>query len=317
MMQVAVAVIRNAAGEVLLAQRAAHKFQGGLWEFPGGKLEPGEDVDAALKRECCEELGVEVLAWEPLITLTHHYPELSVVLHVAVVTDYRGEPQGLEGQPLTWAGAEALGDVDFPAANRSIVAALQLPSRYVITPADASPQSLLAGLQATLAAGDGSLVQLRAPRLPQAQLLSLAKRMLPICHAAGARLLVNTDPASAMSVGADGVHLSESMLRRLAQAGRPRPVPEERLLAASVHDVEGLSLAQQLGCDFVVLSPLAATASHPSAKPLGWTVFADWVRQAGQPVYALGGMRLEDVEKAKAAGAQGIAGISGLWQDAR
>ena len=118
---VAVAVLVNERGEVLLTRRHPERHQGGLWEFPGGKCEAGEDVAAALRRELREELDVDVEAHEALLSVTHDYPEQRVRLHVHLVTAYRGAARPREGQPLRWVAASELERYTFPAANAPIV----------------------------------------------------------------------------------------------------------------------------------------------------------------------------------------------------
>jgi 8-oxo-dGTP diphosphatase len=122
---VAVAVIRDAAERVLISRRAERSHQGGLWEFPGGKVEPGESLVAALARELGEELGIGVAAAEPLLEVHHDYVDKAVLLDVWLVREFRGEARGLEGQPLRWVTLAELDAYDFPAANRPIVEALQ------------------------------------------------------------------------------------------------------------------------------------------------------------------------------------------------
>lgn len=112
---------------MLVALRAAHRHQGGRWEFPGGKLDAGESVEEALARELREELGIEVEAAEPLLVVHHDYADRRVLLDVWRVTRWCGEPQGREGQPLRWLAPAALDEADFPAANAPIVAALRYP----------------------------------------------------------------------------------------------------------------------------------------------------------------------------------------------
>lgn len=122
--QVAVAVIFNAEGEVLLTRRHAESDQGGLWEFPGGKLESGETPTDALCRELREELAIGVLEHEPLMQVTHDYGDKRVLLNVQRVTQFSGEPQPCEGQPMRWVSISQLCDYAFPAANAEIVKAL-------------------------------------------------------------------------------------------------------------------------------------------------------------------------------------------------
>ena len=122
---VAVAVIVNSEQEVLLALRQLHQHQGGLWEFPGGKVEAGESVFDALVREIQEELAVTVLTAKPLIKIAHDYSEQSVILDVWIVSEFTGTPQGHEGQTLRWCSITDLIDDDFPAANVAIINALR------------------------------------------------------------------------------------------------------------------------------------------------------------------------------------------------
>jgi 8-oxo-dGTP diphosphatase len=123
--QVAVGIITNATGAVLIARRPERAHQGGLWEFPGGKLEAGETVAAALRRELQEELGIVAEVAEPLLQVRHAYSDKTVLLEVWRVTVYHGEPHGREGQPLAWVAPEALADYAFPAADGPIIARLR------------------------------------------------------------------------------------------------------------------------------------------------------------------------------------------------
>lgn len=124
LLHVAVGVILRQQ-QVLLAKRAAGKHQANRWEFPGGKLEQGETVVAALKRELAEEIGITVLEAEPFMQLQHEYPERCVLLDIYLVTDFSGEPHGAEGQPLYWAELSELERLSLPDANQPIVEKLQ------------------------------------------------------------------------------------------------------------------------------------------------------------------------------------------------
>jgi 8-oxo-dGTP diphosphatase len=121
-------------------------------------------------------------------------------------------------------------------------------------------------------------------------------------------VLLNADVDLALELGA-GVHLRDAQLRGLRQ----RPLPAGLPVAASCHDAEGLSRAEQLGCDFVVLGPVAATASHPGASGMGWQAFSALRESVSLPIYAIGGMTNDDVAIARMHGGQGIAAIRALW----
>lgn len=110
-------------GQVLIAKRATHQHQGGLWEFPGGKIEPHESEITALSRELNEELGISIIesACEKMLDLEHQYPDLKVTLHIYQVTQFHGEVAGKEGQPVLWVSKDSLLQYDFPKANEPIL----------------------------------------------------------------------------------------------------------------------------------------------------------------------------------------------------
>lgn len=122
---VMVGLVFDAAGRVLVARRPDHVHQGGRWEFPGGKLEPGEAPLDGLRRELREELALEVLDAASWQRITHDYPDRQVLLDVWRVTLWRGEVRGLQQQPLRWLAPADLVAGDFPAANVAIVTGLQ------------------------------------------------------------------------------------------------------------------------------------------------------------------------------------------------
>ncbi len=306
---VAAGVLRDDAGRVLLARRPEGVHQGGLWEFPGGKVEPGEQVEEALARELEEELGVRPLRSRPLIRVTHDYGDRRVVLDTWLVERWQGRPRGREGQPLAWVMPQDLDLRPMPPADRPVVAALRLPARLAITPPSVSSERrFLEALEATLQRG-GRLVQFRVFGLEPPAWRALARRARALCEAAGARMLVNGPPEAAVEVGAHGVHLD----RRRLRATEPSRLPEGLLVGASCHDSAELRRAAELGADFALLSPVLPTPSHPEARPLGWAGFARLAVEASIPVYALGGMRPGMEAQAWRAGGQGVAGIRGFW----
>jgi 8-oxo-dGTP diphosphatase len=124
-LHVAVAVVLDPRQRVLISRRAAAAHQGGLWEFPGGKVEPGESVSEALARELREELGIELGASRPLLLVPFDYGDKAVLLDVHLVTQFSGNARGLEGQPLAWVSPVELSQYRFPAANVAIVDAVQ------------------------------------------------------------------------------------------------------------------------------------------------------------------------------------------------
>jgi 8-oxo-dGTP diphosphatase len=307
---VAVGIIENAQHQVLVAQRPEHKLQGGKWEFPGGKIHVGEAVPEALARELHEELGITLRAACPLQRVRHAYPDQSVLLDVWRVTDYTGEPHGREGQPLRWVTPQGLDDLDLPAADLSIVRTLQLSPLYLITDSRRYGRNgMLALIERALSAG-ARLLQLREPQLSIEEYTEYARSVTVLAHQYGAHVLLNADPSLVAACGADGVHLSSRRLMALQR----RPLSQACLVAASCHDIADLVQASRIGADFVVLSPVLATASHPYVTPLGWDGFLHLRMHSDVPVYALGGMFPEHLHVARAMGAQGLAMIRGLWE---
>ena len=306
---VAAAVIRRGDGHILLAKRADQQHQGGLWEFPGGKVEAGESVTMALHRELQEELGIAVTAARPLIKVQHDYPDKQVLLDVWEVSGFTGEPHGAEGQPLAWVSPRQLPDYDFPAANQPIVRAARLPAQYLITPDELERKALLQGIQTAVANGV-RLIQLRAPNMYSPEYRDLAVDVVGLC-AGKAQLMLKGPLEWLGDFPAAGWHLTAEQLRKYADKGRP--FPAERWLAASCHNAEELALARQMGVDFITLSPLQPTQSHPEVVPLGWDAAAQLIDGLNLPVYLLGGVGVGDTERAWQLGAQGVAGIRAFW----
>jgi 8-oxo-dGTP diphosphatase len=298
--EVAAAVIERPDGSFLLAQRPPGKVYAGYWEFPGGKVHPGETAAAALAREILEELGITVLRAYPWITRVHVYEHGTVMLNFFRVVEWRGEPEPRENQAFIWQRPEAPVAEPMLPANGPVLASLALPLEYAITDAQSlGMQSQLERIEARMKQGL-RLIQVRdRDHWERSRLIFVVKSM---AKQYGARVLVNGGPA------ADGIHFTAEQLMSL----RSRP-KEAGLMAASCHDVAELGHAMAIGLDFVVLGPVKATASHPGAKPLGWDDFHRIAAGAAIPVYAIGGLRHADLDDARRAGAHGVAMIRGAW----
>ncbi len=307
------AVIKNSQGHILIARRADGAHQGGLWEFPGGKLEPGESRLAALRRELREELGIETIQARPLIDIRHDYPDKSIRLDVWLVEEFSGNAHGAEGQPVRWVQSAELAQFEFPAANRPIVTAAQLPEHYLITP-NCDEQTLFRGLDQVSTNGI-TLVQLRQTQLKPEEYEALAQRVMQRYGNDFKWLVKGDTPPSLPNCG---WHLSSAQLRQLWQQQHLIPETEAKnpfsgLLAASCHNAEELAMAAALGADFVTLSPVQTTASHPDAKPVGWQQAELLISEVNLPVYLLGGLQPTHCAQAFDIGAQGVAGISAFW----
>ena len=307
------AALLDENGRILIQRRPAQAHLGGLWEFPGGKLEPGETRRAGLVRELREELGVEATQMAPLIAIPHDYPDKRILLDVWTVQQWRGEVHGREGQPVEWVAPSDLVRYDFPLADRPVLGALGLPETFLVTPPpDGDQKDWLDRLGRAPHSGV-SLVQLRAPGMAADDLVQLARLALARLRACApaARLVVNGDPEAALAAGADGVHLDSRRLWRMER--RPHNLRGGLLVGASCHDAADLARAASLDLDYAFLGPVKATASHPGAVPLGWEAFESLVSRAPLPVYGLGGLTPGDVDQIRSRGGQGIAAIRGLW----
>lgn len=305
---VAVGVILSPAGKILIAKRPPHVHQGDLWEFPGGKVEVSESLQQALQRELHEELGIDITRARPLIRIPYRYPDKRVLLDVWLIEGFTGAPHGKENQPIEWLSPIELWDKPFPAANRPIIQAVNLPPHYLITGDFLDKTDFQQKLHHALEQGV-RLVQLRAKHMHADDYLRLAKLAGEICHAHEARILLNAEPAMVDAAGADGVHLTSARLQGLSS----RPLASNKLVAASVHDAAQLEHAHKISVDFSVVSPVLATPSHPNMATLGWQGFQLLTEQAGHPVYALGGMQAQDLTTVWQHGGQGIAAIRSLW----
>ncbi len=297
-------VITDARGRLLLNRRAGDRDMVGLWEFPGGKREPGETSEQALVRELREELGIEAEVGEWLMEVPQLYPDKRLRLEVRRIRSWNGKARGREGQAITWVAPEKLPRYSMPPADVPVVAMLRQPDRYLVTPEPVDEQAWLDGIGQSLAAGV-SRIQLRTPAHARRSELARAATEQ---YARRAELLVNRDIALARELGV-GVHLGSEQLASLEK----RPLPVSVPVGASCHDLAQLHAAQKLGCDFAVLGPVQATASHPGAEPLGWEGFERLREQVSLPLYAIGGMDAGQVAEARRHGAQGVAAIRSLW----
>jgi 8-oxo-dGTP diphosphatase len=307
--EVAAAVLLR-EGCFLLAQRPAGKVYAGYWEFPGGKIESGETALYALCRELHEELGIEITEARQWLTRVFTYPHATVRLNFFRVTDWRGEPHGRENQALSWQSLPHLSVGPLLPANAPILRALQLPPLYAISNvAELGRDEFLRRLRYALNAGL-RLVQVREKNLPRDELCDLSLQVIAMAHAHGTRVLLNGDIELARETGADGVHLSS------AQLAACRSRPDVEWCAASCHTAAELRRAAELELDFAVLGPVQPTLSHPGVPHLGWEKFAALIAPAQIPVYALGGLRIEDLARARQCGAHGIALMRQAWRSA-
>jgi 8-oxo-dGTP diphosphatase len=303
-LHVAVGVVFDEHERILISRRADDMHQGGKWEFPGGKIEAEESVETALSRELEEELGIRVLSARPLIQIPYHYPDRYVLLDVWRVDQFEGEPEGREGQPFTWVTRELLSSYEFPAANRPIINAIELPDRVIITPAENELPLNETRISDVLAANESAMFYLRNSEGRNSD--ELVSTFTALRDHERHKLLSNSPNQVCMT---DGWHLKSRELMEM----KARPEGFRGLLSGSCHDESEVHKANALELDFILISPVQKTNTHPDSSPLGWDYFTELTRLAQMPVYALGGLGVEDIPRARSLGAQGVAGIRGFW----
>ena len=305
---VVLAVIQR-ANHVLVAWRDQSLPHGGCWEFPGGKVKAGENPVKALARELLEELGIgiDVMHPTPLIRFSWLYQTAAYIFKVYTVTKFEGNLQTKFYPKLKWQAVAELGACRFPPANHAIVNAVRLPDRYLFTP-ESELSELIDGLR--IAATKGvRLATFRAPSLSVQHYLESARRLSAEAASFDIQLLLHNHPQLSEEIETAGVHLSAAVARTY----RSRPISKQLLLAVSCHNAAELEHAHQLDADFVVLGPIQTTASHPNAPVLGWEMFESLIQDLALPVYAIGGLGLDDLVVCRARGGQGIAAIRSLW----
>jgi len=305
--EVAAAVITRPDGSFLLGQRAPDTFYAGYWEFPGGKVEPGETAHAALVRELQEELGITVHRAHPWITREHLYEHAHVRLHFFEVCDWSGTPNDHVHSALEWQQADALSVSPMLPANGPILKSLRLPRTMGVTHAgEIGADAQLAALDAALGAGL-RLVQIREPVLTPEARAAFAREAVARCRAQGAIALINGDAALAEATGADGLHLRAGQLAGLTAR------PDFEWVGASCHTRADLEAAAKLELDYALLGPVLPTATHPGAAGIGWGAFHMLTRDLPMPVLAIGGLLPTDMDTARSYGAHGIAAIRSVW----
>jgi len=292
--EVAAGVLQRPDGAFLLAQRPAGKVYAGYWEFPGGKIEPGEPAAAALARELHEELGIDIGEAFPWLTRVFTYPHGTVRLQFFRVLSWKNEPHPREDQAISWQSAATPLQAPMLPANAPVLTALALPWEYGITSTkEYGIDGMLALLERRLEQGL-KLLQIREPALPDKE--TFTRQAIALAHRYGCRVLTKVP-----FPGADGVHYAAAQLMSLERRS-------DGLIAASCHTRKELEHAMRLELDFAVLGPV-----KDKAPALGWEKFREIAHGATLPVYAIGGLTRADLQDAWRAGAHGVAMIRGAW----
>lgn len=306
MVEVAAGVIFSENGDILLGKRPEGKPYPGYWEFPGGKIEAGESATEALKRELKEEIGITPRNLHPWISRVFHYSHATVKLNFFKVTGWDGEPEGLENQELSWQDPNEIRVFPLLPANEPILRSLRLAPVYAVTNAARLGIALqLEKLKAALESGV-EFIQVREKEMDRDALKRFALEVMALAR--HAKVTINSDVELAHQIRAHGIHLSSNQLMHLSVK------PDFDWCGASVHNARELDKAVSLGLDFAVMGHVLATPSHPGIAGMGWERFSETVKGCPIPVYALGGLRKEDLGIAQQHGAHGVALLSAAWK---
>lgn len=301
--------------KIFLSQRQQGQHLENLWEFPGGKVEPGESRFTALRRELLEETGIHVISAQPLQSVHHDYGDKKILLDVWEIKRYRGQVHGREGQQARWVDIRELDKLDFPAADFPVLKALQLPSELLITPdmPEQHESTYLEHFDWLMQKHAYPLVLFRSHHLDDQRYADVAKALQRIADFHQAQIIIHRPTLNNLkSRHFDGFsrrHFNSYLLQSL----NANPFSEDIKLSASCHDAAELTMAQRLQCDFALLSTVRTTLSHPGRDAKGWFRFNRLAQHSEISVYALGGIQRRDFTAARFQGAVGVAGVSDFW----
>jgi len=298
-----VGVLRNESGKLLIAKRQDNQFMAGFWELPGGKIEGDETTEQTIIRELNEELGIKVDALSLHQTMQHTYVDRAVELCIYNIDQYQNTPTGIEGQQIAWASVQDLYNYQLLPTMKAFIDSITLPNKYWITPSsDHQSEAWMKKFDEKITQGI-SLIQLRSKTTLDNHFIA---ELYNKCQQNSTNLLINTIDKSFNELYCDGWHITTNEMLNL----KSRPCADDKILGASTHNLNEALKAQAIGADFVVISPVQATQTHPDTIPIGWDAAAEVVEHLNIPVYFLGGMGPGDLDKTTKLGAQGIAGVS-------
>ena len=305
---VSVAVLINADYQVLLGQRPFPKSWEGWWEFPGGKIKENETFVDALYREIYEEIGIKITKFKKWVTRQYSYENLDVTLQFFKVYKWDGEIIPKENQKLVWTNLKNPNVSPILPANLFIQNAFDLPNYYAITNLSESPKKLfLEQLQEKIDNGL-KMIQVREKDISFEELKKFSKEVIKICKPQGVKVIINSYIKLAHELKADGVHLTSKDLHSI------KKIPQNLIVSASCHTQKDIDIAEKIKIHFIVLSTVKKTLSHPDMKPMGWNKFRKIANKINIPIYALGGLGIEDYQIALENGAIGIASQRLIWK---
>ena len=304
---VVLGIIVNSRNEVLLSKRHINVHQGGLLEFPGGKVNKNELPSNALKRELLEEVNVHVDKVSPLIQIPYTYSDHKVFLDVYLIKEYSGVIQANEDQEIFWNKIDTLNVKDFPEANIGILNALQLPKVFPITPEYETDSKFLNSFEKVVVREGTEIIVLRCHKLDSLKYAKLVKKCIGLCKKNNVKLILNRDENIINSPEVSGIHLTSKHLLSTTK----KPI-NYKIVGASCHNVKEVKHANNLKLDYIFIGPVIEKNASKE-NTLGWDRFAELCKISQIPVYAIGGLGEVDSEISVQHGGQGIAAIRSIW----
>jgi 8-oxo-dGTP diphosphatase len=294
-LEVAVAVVRNAQGHVLLAERTPRQISAGFWELPGGKIDAGETPLAAARRELLEEVGVHAEALSASSTYEHRFPTRRLRLHFFEVTRWRGEARGREGQRVAWADARHPPQPLLP-SNVRMLARLSLAPLLVRVELEHGRDAWAECAAAVAHLPAIADVVFAAPSLPAGQRAQLGRRLAAALKSRDARLFLSGGVADARHAGLPDICSDGAELGRLSAR------PSARAWIVEAADSQALAQARALGSDAVIIPAAPGSAGRAP----DWQFVRRTIEAARLPCYIAGALDSADLAAARAVGAIGI-----------
>lgn len=307
---VVVGIIQNTRQEILVSRRKSNAHLGGLLEFPGGKVEKNETPTDALRRELAEELNIGVSKLTQLIQVPYSYSDRKILLDAYMVNEYSGKVSAHERQEIFWKPVASLSDNNFPAANYGVLRALRLPKIFPVTPSyTQDPDNFLKNFEEVVSRASINIIQLRSHELESSEYIQLAKKCVELCNKYEVDLILNTKIEYFNKSPATGLHLTSDKLL----GTKKRPLSSKYLVGASCHNPHEVEHANSLGLDYMILGPVVEKQASKNSKTLGWEKFSQLAKKSLIPIYAIGGLGIDDLAVSVLNGGQGIAAIRNIW----
>ena len=293
----------------MLGKRTRSQSWAGWWEFPGGKLEKNETPSKALEREIYEELGVNINEYKQWTTRRVFEKHKTTTLYFFIITSWSGEIRGKEGQEICWVNIKTFDSKKILPPNQVIHRALknELGDIFAITNHQEIASDVFFHILKNKINKGLSFLQIREKNLSKKDLITFIGQIKEVLKKTDVKIVINSSIRLAYEFELDGVHLTSKQLYELEK------FPKDLLVGVSCHSIKDLQVAEQKSADYVVLGPVKKTPSHPKSDFLGWENFRALVESSNLPIYAIGGMKKDDISISFDKGSVGIASQRDFW----